>query len=422
MGRFIKRNLGKIVLGIAAVLLIAYSVQQSVIRQQPIPEGSAYVGSAACLECHQSEHSSWADSLHPKMMRSVSADIIAADFQAPNSPTSFDLSDVEWVIGSKWEQQFMGHDGSTETLLPAVWEVGNQRWKTSGWDGWKAPEPLRRCHGCHTVGLDLATGEFVEPGIGCESCHGPGEWHVSTGGNGKITSIVDAEVCGQCHSRGRSVDHTAFFPIGYKPGDELAESFNDHYSDLIQNSSTWWGNGRERKRHQEYTAWRQGGHADALNSLTENYDGRYGPVKSECLTCHAGEAAIVGKGHGLGIDDVEQGITCSVCHYVHGELEQERVACDQCHGEGPFHHQTVSREDHIPCPVEAEVQCIDCHMPLTGRNGGAYTLHSHHPGIVQPQDTEQFGVPNSCANGGCHSDAETLWLQSEFEEFYGEIN
>jgi hypothetical protein len=274
------------------------------------------------------------------MMRRVTdSDVVVADLSLDNPDLLFHPEDAVWAIGSKWEQQFMGHDGETETLLPGAWQVGPQRWNSRNWDGWQVPVPLRRCHGCHTVGLDVNTGHFVEPGIGCESCHGPGEWHAdTTWGMGQVYSSLDAQICGQCHSRGKSKDDVYFFPVGYRPGLNMDDFFDHLPPDPDQNSSYWWANGSERKRHQEYPAWRRGGHVDSLKSLTENYDGRYGEVTSDCLTCHAGEAAVIGQGHDLDLDDVQYGITCAVCHNVHGDLDKPRMDCAQCHSDGAFHH------------------------------------------------------------------------------------
>ena len=108
-----------------------------------------------------------------------------------------------------------------------MWLHGVGKWDFKGWDGWEVPVPLRRCHGCHTVGLDVETGHFVEPNIGCESCHGPGGWHAKTLGFGRIHSSGDAQVCGQCHVRGRSSSGGHFFPTGYQPGDVLSELVGD---------------------------------------------------------------------------------------------------------------------------------------------------------------------------------------------------
>ena len=401
------------------VLLVGFGVL-FYIKYAPVPIDAAYVGSAFCLDCHSDEHTQWADSLHPKMMRRVDEKgAVLADFSEDNPDAQFSLDAAVWVIGSKWQQQFMGNDGEKETLLHGAWQVGKQAWETKNWDGWQVPEPLSRCHGCHTVGLNVENGSFVEPGIGCESCHGPGEWHVDTAGHGRIYSLLDSMMCGQCHTRGKSKDGNFFFPVSYKPGKNLEDHFDEIKPDYIQNSSHWWGNGRERKRHQEYFAWKQGGHANSLKSFTEGYDGKYGELTNDCLVCHAATAAMKGKGAGVGLDDVEHGITCAVCHYSHGDLDEPRLGCDSCHSKGAYFHHPTRNEGHIPCPSSANVQCVNCHMPLTGKNGGEYALHSHTPGIVQPKDTAEFGVPSSCANGECHQDRDVEWLQGTYEVHYG---
>ena len=379
---------------------------------------AVHVGSAGCVRCHIDEFADWQDSLHPKMMRRVEQPgVVVADLSPDHPDLLFDPAEAVWAIGSKWQQQFMGEDAHGETLLPGEWQVAAGRWKTTGWDGWQVPNPLVRCHGCHTVGLNVETGHFVEPGIGCESCHGQGGWHEALQGFGGIANTLDAEVCGQCHARGRSLDGATFFPVGYQPGERLADYFVEDEPDLLQNSSAWWGNGSERKRHQQYSAWKVGGHANSLRSVREDYDGRFGPVDSSCLRCHAAEAAIdPGRAHRPA--DMQHGITCAVCHNVHGALDAERVGCGDCHSQGAYHHRTEALQDHVPCPDSAGVSCVDCHMPKTGINGGEYNVNSHRPGIVEPKETERFGVPSSCANGGCHSGVAPAELQEMFEAHY----
>lgn len=400
-------GLGAFGAALAAIILVG---------QAPIPEDARFVGSDACGTCHWRAHDGWVDSLHPKMMRRVDqAGVVVADLHAENVP--FDPKEAVWAIGSRFEQQFMGHDGHTETLLPGSWLVDKGEWKAKGWDGWDVPVPLQRCHGCHTVGLDVETGSFVEPGVGCESCHGPGSWHRNTLGVGTIASTLDAQVCGQCHTRGLSTDGKHFFPVGYRIGEPLDAYFREQQPTLGQSSAEWWGNGRERKRHQEYGAWRQGGHADSLRSLTDGYDGRYGEVEPACLRCHAAEAAADPRRH-VTPDQVQHGITCAVCHNAHGGLDRARFTCDYCHEQGPFFHQPERNADHVVCGERSEVTCVQCHMPLTAKSGGGMNLHSHHPGIVPPADTQRFGVPSSCANGDCHRDASTEWLQARFEGHY----
>jgi hypothetical protein len=387
------------------------------LGQQPIPEDSHYVGSVACSSCHINEHSEWHASLHTQMMRKVDKpNTIVADLHSED--IAFDPAEAVWAIGGKWEQQFMGEEDGTETLLPGAWLVKDKKWKNTGWDGWKKPQPVERCHGCHSVGLNVETGDFVEESVGCESCHGPSSWHVNTAGIGKVSTGIDPQVCGQCHSRGRSKDGNYFFPEGYKPGLKLDDFFNHDEPDMIQNSNKWWANGHPRKRHQEYSTWEKGGHSNSLKSLTENYDGEYGEVTSKCLSCHAGEAIMDDQSEDYNLEEVEYGITCTVCHNSHGELDKPRVECSSCHGDGASHHKPEVNRNHVPCPTDAKVECQQCHMPLTVMNGGDYTLHSHLAGIIPPEDTRKFGVPNSCANGGCHDDKSIDWLENAYSAAY----
>nr|WP_225444613.1 multiheme c-type cytochrome [Pseudomarimonas arenosa] len=381
-------------------------------------ESNHYVGSSSCQDCHQTQHEGWHDSAHRKMMRKATEPgVMNASWHAEGAP-AFTEDEVVWVIGSKWEQQFMGADGHTETLLPAAWSILRSGWKLTGWDGWQAPVPLRRCHGCHTVGLDVTDGSFVEPGIGCESCHGRGAWHEEVHGSGGMTAGLDAETCGQCHARGNSPSGEYFFPVGFEPGGSLEDKFVFSQPDYLQNSSQWWGTGRERDRHQQFQAWQRGGHADALKSLGSSYDGRFGPVERECYQCHSAEYAVFPEKAKDAELVPELGVTCSVCHNVHGELDSQRMTCVDCHDNGAKHHAQDALVDHVPCPESAKVECIDCHMPITITIGGELRLRSHAPGITEPQQAASFDSPSSCANGGCHSNASSEDMQTAFDNFY----
>ena len=147
------------------------------------------------------------------------------------------------------------------------------------------------------------------------------------------------------------------------------------------------------------------------------YDGRFGEVSSDCLGCHAGDY-ILADGRRPSVGQAQHGITCSVCHNVHGELTEPRIGCDSCHSEGAYHHQPERNAGHVPCPSEAQVDCVDCHMSLSVEIGGAFALHDHRAGFVPPSDTERFGTPSGCANGGCHEGVSPAALQAMFEAHY----
>ncbi len=404
-------------IAIAAVVLAAAGAVLF-LRTHPVPEDARYIGSQRCGACHADLYREWADSQHNKMMQRVDApDVVIADFDTNPNEVPLDRAEAVWAIGGKWEQQFMGHDGTTETLLPGAWLVAKQEWKPTGWDGWEVPVPVKRCHGCHTVGLDVAAGTFVEPNIGCESCHGPGSWHAYSSGLGAIHVSPDAQLCGQCHTRGTNPSGEAHFPLGYRPGRELAAHFKEEPPSTPNNSSHWWGHGAERGRHQQYFVWKQSGHAASLLALREGYDGRYGAVREECLGCHAGDY-ILAAGAKPPVEEAQLGITCSVCHQVHGSLDRPRVECSSCHPTGAFYHEPEENDAHVPCPKSARVDCVSCHMPLTIENGGAFTMHSHASGFITPAEAAAFDSPSGCQNGACHAAAERSVMQAAFEQHY----
>jgi hypothetical protein len=382
------------------------------VKTAPIPEGG-YAGSARCQNCHRKLHSAWRESQHTRMMRPATAPgVVVADFADPQMP--FDPAQAVWAIGGKWEQQFMGSGPEGETLLAGAWQRAENRWEVKGWDGWDQPVPLTRCHGCHTLGLDVTTGQFVEPNIGCESCHGPALWHANTWGLGRVASLADADVCGQCHARGKDPSGRQFFPDHYRPGERVEDGFSLSEPSPGQNTTDWWGNGRARSRHQEFNEWRRGGHANSLRSLREGYDGRFGALTGACLRCHAGDAILFPERE-LGMEQASQGITCSVCHNVHGELDRPRRECADCHEGGAYYHAPERNAAHVPCPSSAAVGCADCHMPRVVRIAGRAQLHSHAPGVVPPSDGAAYSMPTSCTQAGCHAGADLAALQRAFE-------
>jgi hypothetical protein len=389
------------------------------LQRVPIDEPNRFVGSQACQVCHRAIYTAWYDSLHRKMMRRVDEPgAVVADWSKDDGQRGFTRDDAVWVVGSRWEQQFMGNDGQRDTLLPGAWSVAHQQWTSQGWDGWQVPVPEIRCHGCHTVGMDTNSRRFVEAGIGCESCHGKGLWHTEASGHGPIHTGLDSQDCGQCHTRGHATQGEFFFPTNYELGSKLDDKFVEIDPDYIQNSSQWWGTGRERDRHQEYPAWRRGGHANALMDLQPGrYDGRYGSVTSDCLRCHSAEGAMNEK-RVVSLADAKNGVTCAVCHNVHGDLETTRTTCSSCHDQGPFHHKAVALADHVPCPASAGVDCVNCHMPITAKVGGEFRLHSHAPGITAPAQGASFDSPSSCTNGGCHQSTAVEQLQAAYDRFY----
>ncbi len=108
----------------------------------PLVSPALYIGAAACMDCHTSNHTSWLGTIHA---------------------TAFDT-----LIA----------DGAGENTL---------------------------CFPCHTVGYGQASG-FVDlattpdlADVQCENCHGPGSNHAADPPDVPLPKDYDADLCGQCH-------------------------------------------------------------------------------------------------------------------------------------------------------------------------------------------------------------------------------
>jgi len=55
------------------------------------------------------------------------------------------------------------------------------------------------CFECHQDIEDLKT-QDVHSGIHCETCHGPGQKHVTSGDAADILKLTGREFCGSCHA------------------------------------------------------------------------------------------------------------------------------------------------------------------------------------------------------------------------------
>lgn len=104
-------------------------------------------------------------------------------------------------------------------------------------------EYSQACAGCHTVGMKLETAkgehgiftsdfDYLEVGVGCENCHGPGSEHAADPGRAKhiinpakLTASDEREVCARCH--GLAVPESA------SPAAAMAFPWNDaHKNDI----------------------------------------------------------------------------------------------------------------------------------------------------------------------------------------------
>lgn len=410
-----------------------------------------YVTSGECQSCHQLYYEAWRDNtLHPKMFRPVtSPDDILADFsKADPEVVTFTKDDIEFVIGNKWEQVYARMIDGEYYPLTAKWYITTQKWVPYKVEDWKDTPLSVNCNGCHTTGFNPDTYEFTEFGIGCEACHGPGSKHVdnhwameqplcaichreSPAQHQDIIVSVNSAVCGQCHTRGtqtQDAEHiqTTFnFPLNVTPGEAIGPDFQPMTADRDKKKKHWWGIGLSKNRHQEFADFSLSKHGRALDLMKERHTTDRGEISDDCLACHSADYILAKAGELPDLKTATQGLTCAVCHEPHG-LDRAFASvnispaerCGTCHVDSISIKAAARGQPHYPGPPSSK-GCPDCHMPYIVMSGGAFPIRSHAFKIVPPLATQDFGVPNSCQNGGCHDDKPLDWAIAEFDKFYG---
>jgi len=359
-----------------------------------------YVGSVTCGVCHTEKYDSFAQSGHNFKINKVVNNAIpvypfsnisgalenmqaATTLNTLGKPTSY--SDVTYVVGGyAWKARWIDKNGylvSSTTggvqynlAYPATNQVLGQGWSTYG-----SVNKKYTCGECHTTGwkyyagtdaaqkqdgLPGMPGTWVEAGVQCEACHGPGKTHALSPATDNITKVAAGRTqaqmqaqtgygnpiaCGECHTRdgernpyggeGAATDGT------FRSAYNVASGTNDVIGGRIR--------------------------ASALN----NPIGGHHQTGDEMFGVDPDNLAAGPMGKHL-----KAGVTCGTCHNPHkttfyqnvsGDGLGVDVACTSCH-EVTF---TATGAAH------SNADCITCHMPKlaksavnTGPNAAGKTL------------------------------------------------
>jgi hypothetical protein len=351
---------------VALVLLVCANVG----AQEP-----GYVGSSKCAQCHGSKYESYQQTWHARILRPASAETVLGDFNSTDPDLTFSRDDVVYVVGGQFSQRYLTEIDGELYVLPAQWNVATAEWVAYHLDDWQERPYAQRCAGCHTTGFEAASGKWVEDGVQCEACHGPGLEHVALAGDpayiinpAVLTFDEQTEICGQCHLRGHDPSGQYDFPTDYQPGGPLTldEAFIP-----TTDPEAFFPDGSSRRHHQEYLDWKLSGHAN--------------------------------------------GVACAFCHVSHsrGEtLHQTRFVGD--HRCVICHEEKKDLALHIPYHPLVEMVCTDCHMPTLAQAATAeysFDFHSHTFWPPDPRVTIQQGgqeqMPNAC--NLCHTDSSPEW-------------
>jgi predicted CXXCH cytochrome family protein len=385
-----------------AAMVFAFSVNaQELDADKLLSEPKAYVGSDTCKTCHLEHYDAWRRTLHSKMLQDVNVnedvfvtEIIEKDVRADLAKKEAKLKvpskdihvpkmeDVKYTIGSQWKQRYLVEKNGDLYIAPTQFNIDSGTWTNYHEHDWDKRPWLKKCGGCHATGVDLEAKTFVEPGVGCESCHGPGSHHAALPADetykkrativnpSKLTGGVAVQICGSCHNRGKATKSKgAGWPVGYKPGKAL-EVF---YKSISTGDKHLYGNDYSKGHHQQYLDWKRSRHADS-------------------------------------------GVNCMTCHTVHelgnplfsGKTKKQGDAlCTSCH------EQVAEAGSHS---VHSFGNCANCHMPRIAKSAESGDIRSHVFDVLLPQEAADLGIPSSCKTCHQHKDADPAELQKKWDQ------
>ena len=388
----------------------------------------SFAGAAACAKCHANAAHTWSASRHSKMVQPATTAGVVGDFgrgavtlrggvyRFRTLGGAFFITEsyltgkpqehrVQYTLGNRRIQHYLTTlaDGRI-IVLPPTWDVLRKNWfhNLDIDDPEEAPGTQvqiwnKNCYSCHVsqeqknfdpqkISYQTAWLDF---GINCERCHGPGAEHAAFYGKpnhqGKpehdvvvqtrLSAARNTAVCAQCHSfRDILVD-------GFVAGDD----YYDHFLPILEFSlapggdPAYWPDGRPRRFS-----------TDA-----------YGFWQSECYL----------KGNA----------TCLDCHVVPHNTDVDKnpqlkpdvnTLCTRCHrAEGA---SLTSHTHHAE--KSAGSSCVECHMPRTVYSIKA-EIRDHAITIPVPENTLAHAIPNAC--NVCHKDRDANWTLERMNAWYG---
>lgn len=390
---------------VACLMLLVISacgetpIDVKALKSQP----KKYVGSDTCKLCHLEHYDSWKMTLHSRMMQDAKKNQDAIIVPIDEKKIRDDLAkitglkvpadkifipkvdDILYTIGSQWKQRFIVKKDDKLYITPIQYYVKNNTWANYNEATWDKKPWILGCGGCHATGVDLEKNTFIEPGVGCEACHGKGSWHAALPkaavfekretivNPAKLTMGVEVQICGSCHNRGKSTQHKeAEWAVGYEPGKAL-EAYFKSVSFAGGNVKDVYANEFSKGHHQQYIDWVQSKHAD-------------------------------------------EGVTCTSCHYVHQigvpptRSQTQAAGSKQCLS----CHQVINNNQAHS--IHSFANCVGCHMPKIATSALSGDLHSHVFVTLLPSDTLKNPViPNSCQTCHKHKNQDLKQLQAVYD-------
>lgn len=438
----VRMRLFRTLMSIALLLTFATACRQS---EQP-ETTLAYVGSAACAECHADAAKLFASTAHALAMQVATDSTVRGNFDGARL-THFGVTSGFFRRSGKWLARMDGADGAlTEyeishtfgifplqqylvgfpdgryQVLPAAWDTrpraeGGQRW-FHVYPGESIPHtdelhwtgPLQNwnymCAECHVTGLqrnydlnaDRYNTAWQELGVQCEACHGPGSRHVAwardsaasmaRNGTGKAGMLVDL---GTRHGvwtfdgSARIARRTE--PLGWNAQTETCGVCHARRETLVHDYVP----GRSLLATHRPVLLDEGLYYADGQMLDEVYE--YGSFLQSRM--------------------YRAGVTCSDCHHATTQkVAPGNAVCAKCHQPSAF--DTPAHHFHKTNSTGAS--CVACHMPPR-----TYMVvdprHDHSIRSPRPDLSLRIGTPNACTT--CHTNQSNAWAARYVERWYG---
>jgi tetratricopeptide (TPR) repeat protein len=385
---------------------------------------NAWAGSRSCRECHAKFYRLWSTSYHGLAMQPYTAELARTNLTpqkaeitagkyrfladilkgtvTERTPQGEKQYPIVQVMGGKnvfyfltplergWLQVLpvaydMRRREWFDTTASAMRHFGNRRDEALYWK----ERPLTfntSCFSCHVSQLsknydlkdDSYHTQWAEPGINCETCHGPSAAHaemfrergteqpppedlklvVMT----RLRTEQRNDTCAPCHAKMSPVT------MNFAPGDR----YFDHFDLAGYENPDFYPDGRDLGENYTYTQWRVSPCAKS--------------GQLDCIHCHTSSGRYRFKDAAVAND------ACLPCH-------QEHVNNAPAH----THHQAGT----------AGNECISCHMPMTEFARMRRTDHSMRP--PTPATTLLYNSPNAC--NICHTNQDAAWADKLVREW-----
>lgn len=387
------------------------------------PPASGYTGSRNCRSCHEAFYQKWATSHHGLAMQPYTPAFARTNLLPMAEATTIGGKAYRYqmetgviretssqgvrdhrmihVLGGKNVYYFLTPlERGKLQVLPLAFDVQKKIWYDNPGSGvrhfeGRHDEALEwtdrlftfntACFGCHVSQLatrydqarDAYHTTWTEPGINCETCHGPGEDHVRVckaaptnqpPGDLKIiitrtmTHAQRNDLCAPCHAR--------LSPLtgAYIPGTR----FFDHFDLIGLEHEDFAPDGRDRGENYTMTGW-------MLSPCVQS-------GKLDCMHCHTSS----GRYRFAGADANK---ACLPCHEARAR-----------EGSAHTHHKSGSKGS----------ECVSCHMPTTRFANMRRSDHSMRPPM--PEAAVAFGSSLACLN--CHPDKTSTWALGQVKAWH----